>query len=353
MRYPTCAAGQHDAGQRPRTPDTPGPLCHRTPVPGPSTRRRWPLRDAALRHDEQRSGTPAYREPVAPPAISAIFIYPIKSCRGVVVGSATVSAIGLSGDRLWQVVDADQRGITQRQHRVLATVQPEPIDGGGLRLQAPGRSPITVDPPGEQTTTVKSHFRLAVPAADGGDQAAQWFSELTGESCRLVAMVGECGWRLPDDLDVFGQNAPFSDAAPILLTAQPSFAWLRQRASEEFAMDRFRPNIVVSGTDPWEEDTWSTIRVGEAEVRCAVPWPRCTIPQIDQVTADRHSEPAKVLRRYRWCIEAPTVRAGFRRLVEGNSLFGVGCSIGPVHATIGIGDEVTVTGTAPPVLTMA
>ena len=282
-----------------------------------------------------------------PPAISGIFVYPIKSCRAVAVESATVSAIGLAGDRLWQVVDGDQRGLTQRQHRVLATVQPELLDGGGLRLEAGGMSPIVVDPPGEQTTVVQSHFRVPVPAADAGEQAATWFSELTGERCRLVAMIGACGWRLPDDLDVFEQNAPFTDAAPLLLTARASLEWLRQRAGEEFGMDRFRPNLVVSGTDAWEEDTWSTIRVGTAELRCVVPWPRCTIPQIDQVTADRRTEPAKVLRRHRWCTAAPSVRPAFRSIVEGNGIFGIGCSIGPEHATIRVGDEVTVTATAP------
>ena len=284
--------------------------------------------------------------------LCGIYVYPIKSCRGVALTTATVSAIGLFGDRLWQVVDGEQRGVTQRRHRVLATVQPEPMDGGGLRLHAPGMPPCAVDQPEGETTTVKSHFGLPVPAADAGDEAAAWFSELMGEPGRLVAMVGECGWRLPEDLDVFGQNAPFSDAAPILLTAEQSLAWLRERASEEFDMDRFRPNLVVSGTAPWEEDTWSAVRIGEAELRCAVPWPRCTIPQIDQVTADRHNEPAKVLRRHRWCTEAPTLRPAFRSLVEGNGLFGVGCSIGPPHATVRIGDEVTVTATASPVIAM-
>ena len=261
--------------------------------------------------------------------LSAIHIYPIKSCRGVALDTATVSAIGLSGDRLWQVVNGEQRGMTQRQHPVLATVQPEPIDGGGLRLQAPGMPTIAVDGPGEQTTTVKSHFGLPVPAADAGDEAAAWFSELTGEPHRLVAMVGGAGWRLPGDLDIFGQGAPFSDAAPVLVTAERSLTWLRDRASEDFGMDRFRPNLVVSGTEPWDEDTWSAIRIGEAELRCVLPWPRCSIPQVDQITAAHHREPAKVLRRHRWCTEAPTLPPEPRRLIEGSGLFGIGSRSGP------------------------
>ena len=289
---------------------------------------------------------------VAAPTLRGIYVYPIKSCRAVALETATVSAIGLSDDRLWQVVDGEHRGVTQRQHRVLATVQPAIIDGGGLRLEAPDMPPLDVDPPGGPGTTVKSHFGLPVPAADAGERAAAWFSELVGAPVRLVAMVDACGWRLPGELDIFEQNAPFSDAAPVLLAAESSLAWLQERASEAFAMDRFRPNLVVGGSEPWAEDTWSTIRVGEAEVRGVLPWPRCAIPQIDQVTAERHHEPAKVLRRHRWCADAPTVGAALRGLLEGNGLFGVGCSIGPEHATVRIGDEVAVLGTAPPVLPM-
>lgn len=285
--------------------------------------------------------------------LSDIVVYPIKSCRGVALDTVTVSAIGLAGDRLWQVVDGAGRGLTQRQHRVLATVQPEPVDGGGLRLHADGRPVIEVDPPGAATTTVSSHFGLPVPAADAGPLVAAWLSELIGEPHRLVAMVGGRGWRLPAGLDVFEQNAPFSDAAPVLLTAHASLDWLRERASEDFGMDRFRPNLAVTGTEPWEEDTWSTVRVGDAELRRAVPWPRCAIPQIDQVAATRHPEPAKVLRQHRWCTEAPSLSPAWRRIVEGNGLFGIGCSIGPPGVALRVGDEVVVGDAAPPVLAMA
>jgi hypothetical protein len=285
--------------------------------------------------------------------LSGIYVYPIKSCRAIALDSATVVGIGLLGDRTWQVVDVEQRGVTQRQHRILATVQPELLIGGGLRLVAPWMPTIEVDPPGTETSTVKSHFGLPVPASDAGDQAAAWFSELTGDPVRLVAMVDACGWRLPGELDVFGQNAPFSDAAPVLVTAVRSLDWLRDRASEEFGMDRFRPNLVISGTEPWDEDTWESFTIGEAALRGVLPWPRCAIPQVDQVTAERHSEPAKVIRRHRWCTEAPARIGPFRKTIEGNGLFGIGCSIGPSGATIRIGDAVSVITTAPAVLPMA
>jgi uncharacterized protein YcbX len=284
--------------------------------------------------------------------LSGIYVYPIKSCRAVALEAATVDRIGLLGDRIWQVVDDERRGVTQRQHRVLATVQPEPRSDGGMRIGAPAMPSIEVDPPGIETTTVKSHFGLPVPASDAGNRAAEWFSELTGAPARLVAMVDACGWRLPGDLDVFGQNAPFSDAAPVLVTAVRSLEWLRDRASEEFGMDRFRPNLVVSGTEAWDEDTWNSFTVGDAELRGVLPWPRCAIPQVDQVTADRHGEPAKVLRRHRWCAEAPASLGPFRDILQGNGLFGIGCSIAPSGATIRIGDDVSVTTTAPAVLTM-
>ena len=286
--------------------------------------------------------------------VSAIHIYPIKSCRGVALDTATVSAIGLVGDRTWQVVPADlaTRGLTQRQHPVCATVQPEVLSAGGLRLSAPGMPAIEIARPGGESITVLSHFRIPVAVADAGDAAAEWFSTLTGEAVRLVAMPEGTGWRLPAELDIFEQNAPFSDAAPVLITAEASLDWLRARASEDFGMDRFRPNIVVSGTEAWDEDTWAAFLVGDAQLRGIVPWPRCAIPQIDQVTGDRTSEPAKVLRRHRWCTEAPTVTGPFRAILEGNGLFGVGCAVGPIGATIRIGDDVTVVAAAAPVLSM-
>ena len=281
--------------------------------------------------------------------LASIFVHPIKSCRAVELRAATVSAIGLAGDRLWQVVDGNQRGMTQRQHPILATVQPTLTDDGGVQVRAPGREPLDVALPTHPVTT-RSHFGLPVPGLDAGEEAAEWFSSLLGAPSRLVRMANPDGWRLPDDLDVFGQAAPFTDAAPILVTATASLEHLRAHASEPFGMDRFRPNLVVAGSTPWAEDTWTDLRVGEATVRVVTPWPRCAIPQIDQLTGDRRREPARVLRDLRWCTSAPHVAAAWQPILEGNALFGVACSIGPVGADIAKGDSVVVGDRRPPLL---
>lgn len=268
-----------------------------------------------------------------------------------------VSALGLAGDRLWQVVDPDFGRLTQRQHPRLATVRPEPLDRGGIRLSALGMATIEIDPPDASPVLVTtSLLKIPVTVIDAGDAAARWFSALTGATVRLVVLVDGAGWRLPGGLDVFGQSVSFTDAAPILVTSASSLDWIRERASEDFTMDRFRPNLVVSGFEPWEEDRWARFRIGEAELFASIPWPRCPIPQIDQTSAQRHREPALVLRAHRWCTDASTMSepfAPFRPFLEGNALFGIGTAIAPAGARLHVGDVVTVTSTHTPVLSMA
>lgn len=287
-------------------------------------------------------------------SLAGVYVYPIKSCRAVSLQSVDVTGIGLAEDRRWQVLGTEERrGVTQRKHRSLALIQPTLLDGGGLRLTAPGMPDIELERPLGPVITVDSHFRTPVSARDAGDEAADWLTEFIGAPLRLVRMEGDSGWRLPPELDVFGQGAAFTDAAPVLVANQQSLEWLVERASEGFGMDRFRPNLVVAGAEPWAEDTWDRFDIGGASLRGIVPWPRCTIPQVDQQTAERHKEPAKVLKKHRWCTSAPSIPGDFRAIVEGNGLFGMACTIGPIGARITVGDQVTVVSSRAPVLEMA
>lgn len=281
-------------------------------------------------------------------SLTSIHLHPIKSCRRIEVSSATVSATGLEGDREWQVASG-LKPVTQRQKNLLATVQPELIDGG-LRLSAPDRPTIEVARPTKNDTTTGSLVGVKVEVGDAGDEAAQWFGELLDDDVRLVARTADSVLTIPEPLDVFGQPIAFGDVAPVLVANEASLRWLVERAEEPFGMDRFRPNLVVETDQPFAEDTWGRFHIGDAEFRHGFIWPRCAIPQVDQDTGERHREPAVVLRAHRWCTEAPGFSDALRPIIENNGIFGVGCSIGPAGTVVSVGDSLVVDDTIEPLM---
>lgn len=279
--------------------------------------------------------------------LTAIHVYPVKSCGAVALDRAEVVRTGLRGDRLFQVVDVDRNPLTQRQHPVLATVRPA-FTADGLTLAADGRAPLTVSTPVVNDTTVHSLLGASVEAADAGDEAANWFSEVLGTPVRLVAMTDDSECRPP--IPGLDMSVSWADAAAVHVTNTASLRWLNERSDEPFGMDRFRPNLTVDAEDPWVEDTWRDVSIGAARLGLCLAWPRCAIPQVDQVDGSRHKEPAKVLRATRWCSDAEAVGDALRPLFQGNALFGIGCSIQPAGTVIAVGDEVAVHETGDPII---
>jgi uncharacterized protein len=281
-------------------------------------------------------------------AVAAIHLHPIKSCHRVEVSSATVSATGLAGDREWQV-SSGLTPVTQRQKARLATVVPEPIDGG-LRISAPGRGVIEVERPTVADTVTGSLVGVKVEVGDAGDEAAAWFSGLLDDEVRLVARTDQSVLRIPEAIDVFNQTIAFGDVAPVLVTNTASLRWLLDRAVEPFTMERFRPNLVVDTDQPFAEDTWARFRLGSAQLTYGLIWPRCAIPQVDQETAERRREPAVVLKAHRWCQGPLDMPEAWRALVENKGIFGIGCAIGPPGSLIAVGDPLVVDEVAAPLM---
>jgi uncharacterized protein YcbX len=278
--------------------------------------------------------------------LTGINLHPVKACRRVEVREAVVSACGLEGDREWQVFSDEGKVLTQRRHPVLARVQPELV-AGGLRLSAPGHPTIDVARPEEADVEVRALLGDRLRAGDGGDEAARWFSAVTGTACRLVALCDREARRLAL---VPGQPMSFADATPVLVANEASRRDLERRAVEPFGMDRFRANLVVDGVEPWAEDTWARFSIGAARLEAIIPVPRCAVPQVDQDTAERHKEPALALRAHRWCTGAPSLPEGWQPFFSGQPLFGVGATVAPAGAVLRVGDPVEVQATAAPVI---
>ncbi len=244
------------------------------------------------------------------PKISALYLYPVKSCRGIALQEAQLDEYGIAHDREWMLVSPDGRFLTQREHPGMALITPE-LRPDALVLTAPGMPPLPLPLQGPLQKEAQARrrrvciWRDEVGALDEGEGAAAWVSALLGVRCRLVRRPPgpEFARRVPAPYAVSpgGDRVGFADGFPLLLLSQASLEDLNARLSEPVEMERFRPNVVVSGCGPYEEDTWRAIAVGGITLHAVKPCARCTIPTVDPGTGERdpRGEPLRTLARYR------------------------------------------------------
>ncbi|UQA96733.1 MOSC domain-containing protein [Streptomyces halobius] len=241
------------------------------------------------------------------PALRSIHLYPVKSLTGSGPGEAVVEPWGLAGDRRWMVVDAERGLLTQRPQPKLALAAAEALPGGALRLTAPGMRPLTVEVPAPGETVPVEVWRDKVEAVPADRAAAEWFGAYLGVEAELVHLDAperrrpvDPVYSRPDD------TVSFADGFPLLLTTTSSLDALNSLIAQgdhadegPLPMNRFRPNVVVDGTAPWEEDEWRTVRIGEVVFEVAKPCSRCVVTTTDQRTAERGKEPLRTLARHR------------------------------------------------------
>lgn len=249
--------------------------------------------------------------PVFMPILSELNLYPVKSCAGVTLREASLTAAGLMSrqvhDREWMVVDPEGNFLTQRQHPKLATIMPV-IHSQVLELNAPGMPALEIplalgDAAGAPTLQV-TVWDDVIAACDCGNAAAAWFSEVIGTSSRLVRFHPHSRRSANTDW-TGGVEAPtlFSDGYPILVISTASLADLNEKLVAQgraaLPMNRFRPNIVIDGIDAFEEDFARRITIGAVTLRPVKPCPRCQIPSIDQASGETGPSPLDILQTYR------------------------------------------------------
>ncbi|RQS76754.1 MOSC domain-containing protein [Burkholderia sp. Bp8963] len=248
------------------------------------------------------------------PTISELFVYPIKSCGGIALRRALLLDTGLAYDRHWMVTDAAGEMITQRTHPRLALVQPA-FDGDALVLNAPGmpelRTPLDGEASAQTPKMAATVWRDTVDAIDTGAATAAWFSEFLGMPAKLARFAPDarraCSRKWTGELDA---STRFADGYPLLVIGQASLddlnARLVAKGAPAIPMDRFRPNLVVSGIDAFEEDFIEHLDTdGDTPVRLRLVklCTRCPVPTIDQRTGAPDPawphEPTDTLQTYR------------------------------------------------------
>ncbi|VVA18151.1 PREDICTED: mitochondrial [Prunus dulcis] len=243
--------------------------------------------------------------------VSSIFIYPIKSCRGISVSQASVTPTGFRWDRQWLVVNYKGRAYTQRVEPKLSLVQVElpdeafiegwePSKSSYLVLKAPGMDALKVSliAPREVSNGV-SVWEWSGSALDEGADASKWFSDYLGKPSRLVRFNTASETRPVEPEYARGHNIMFSDMYPYMLLSQGSMDALNNVLKEPIPVNRFRPNILVEGCEPFSEDLWTEIRIDKLAFLGVKLCSRCKIPTINQETGIAGAEPNETLRKIR------------------------------------------------------
>jgi uncharacterized protein YcbX len=246
--------------------------------------------------------------------LSGLFIYPVKSLRGCAVPVATVDNLGLVGDRRFLVVNEANRHVTQREFPAMARISTA-LSATTLTLSAEGAGSVSIpriQPAGDRVTREVSIWKSeGLVAEDCGDLVAGWLSDFLETKCRLVRVGPQFCRPVLKPAARPGDVTAFADAVPFLAISEASLADLDDRlvaaGEESVPMDRFRPNLVISGAAAFAEDTWPRVRVGELVLRAAGPSARCIMTTTDQQTGERCGrEPLHTLATYRRDEKDPT-----------------------------------------------
>ncbi|KAJ4831201.1 hypothetical protein Tsubulata_007579 [Turnera subulata] len=243
--------------------------------------------------------------------VTSIFIYPVKSCRGISVPRAPLTPTGFRWDRNWVVVNSKGRAYTQRVEPKLALVQIhlpeeafsdgwEPSKNSFMVIKAPemGVLKIALTKPPELAEDV-SVWEWSGSALDEGAEAAKWFSDYLGKPSRLVRFNAASEARPVDPEYAPGHKIMFPDLFPYMLLSQGSLDALNEVLKEPVPINRFRPNILVEGCFPFSEDVWKEIKINNFTFEGVRLCSRCKVPTINQDTGIAGSEPNATLMKIR------------------------------------------------------
>ena len=247
--------------------------------------------------------------------LTGLFLHPVKSTAIRPVGAARVEPAGLVDDRTWVVVDGDGVMVSARTSRdlfriVADTPTTDPALTRALRLAAPGMPDLLLDHPSGPPARVRlfSQELLGVPA---GPAADAWLRTVLGRpDLRLLWCDDPTRRRLNPAYTRPGDHAAYPDGYPVTLASEASLRQLRdwivegalergEEPPDPLPMGRFRPSLVIDGHEPFAEDDWSWVQVGEVRFRMAMPTGRCVVTTVDADSLRGGKEPIRTLARHR------------------------------------------------------
>ena len=229
--------------------------------------------------------------------ISELYIYPVKSLAGIKLKTSKLSPFGLQHDRRWMIVDDRGHCITQREIPKMATIKTS-IVNSQLTLS---HIDTCIDVPEASLEQINvTVWKDIFKANKISSKVDLWLSKILNHTCHLVYMPKQAQRQIDPDFAKLKQYVSFADAFPLLVISQASLDDLNQKLETAVNINRFRPNIVVTGTDAFAEDNWLNLSINDIEFLAVKKCSRCIIPSINQQSGIKDkTKMLAVLNKYR------------------------------------------------------
>ncbi len=232
-------------------------------------------------------------------SLKEIYVYPIKSVGGITLQEACLDSRGIEYDRRWMLVDENHKFMSQRKHPSMALISTR-LERGRLIVEASEMPALFLSLQPENKANIRVRiWSDTVNATPIGDEADEWFSAFLGARCKLVHMPDDEIRPVDPEYARGGDQVGFADSFPFLVVSKASLEDLGERLKRNVPVNRFRPNFVVEGCGPFEEDEWRGLRIGSVDFRVAKPCSRCSIVMTEQETGGRDREVLATLAKYR------------------------------------------------------
>lgn len=231
--------------------------------------------------------------------LTEIWIYPVKGLGGIRLQSSPVLGKGLRHDRRWMLVDENNVFMTQRDFPKLCLFKVS-LEKESFRIVRGANSTmlpfnhLVKDSP-VQTVV----WNDPVTTFEVSKDHSQWFSDQLGVACKLVSFPEENPRPVAAEYKINDEHVSLADGYPILIIGQSSLNDLNARLENPVPMNRFRPNLVFIGGEPFEEDRWRYFTIGTNRFAGVKPCARCTVPTVNQDTGEKGKEPLATLSRFR------------------------------------------------------
>ena len=251
--------------------------------------------------------------------VSELYYYPLKSTRGIALETAEVLRSGFRDDRCVAVIDEKDRIVTGREASDLLQIHAK-IVKKHLVLTTSDRKEYPFSLPYEGESTEVKLFRNPVLGKVFSQKATKWISEFLNNDYRLIFIDQDYNSVREKRGGKIGELKTYSDSSPVHLINLRTLEYLNSKLKSAVGVRNFRPNIVIDGHEPFDEDTWSIIQINGCRFRLQERTSRCIFTTIDPKTSkkDQKMQPLSALAKLRLKMGLrPTFGIGLVPLQEG------------------------------------